>query len=100
MIPEVNIMGKVPTTKIKVIPKGSIKARGISGSASPLQIMGIALLPTSLYLLLKYFSELVNFKSTMDLIASLRILFEFNSTSILFLFANLIYGIMKREIKR
>ena len=68
VIPEENIIGKVPTTNIKVIPKGSIKARGISGSASPLQIMGMALLPTTLYLLLKYLSEFVNFTSTIDFI--------------------------------
>ena len=45
---EVNNNGTIPIRNIRVIPKGSTNALGISGNVSPLQIKGIAFLPKSL----------------------------------------------------
>ena len=49
MISESNINGPIPIMNIKVMPKGSIRVLGISGSVSPFQIIGITFLPEFRY---------------------------------------------------
>ena len=90
VISELNNDGKIPIMKIRVIPNGSINALGISGRVSPFQIDGIEFFPILLNSCVKKFSELVNFISIIELRDSLIILFDSNSTSNLFLVANLI----------